>query len=186
MSKIKHLRNLPVARLREFFSYNPHTGELRYRPNRARKWFKSERLWLSWNAQFGGKIASARHGTGYECISVNQRYYLAHRVIWAMMTGVWPKEEIDHINQNRADNRWYNLRAATRGENARNISMPSNNTSGVMGVHWFKRLGIWQVYGGYKGGRIVKYAKTFDEAVVLRERIKQQLGMTERHGERRS
>jgi hypothetical protein len=180
VSKYKHLA---VARLREFFSYNPDTGELRYRAGRKRKWFKSDRLWLSWNAQFGGKIASYRHGAGYQCVTVNQRHYLAHRVIWAMTTGKWPKEEIDHINGDRADNRWSNLRAASRTDNARNMAMPSNNTSGVTGVHWFKPAQLWQIYGGYRGGRIVKYAKTLDAAIAIRQQIKQQLGMTGRHGE---
>ena len=179
MSKYKHLA---VARLREFFDYNSRTGELRYRPNRARKWFKSKRLWSSWNAQFGGKLASFKHGDGYRCVAVNQRSYLAHRVIWAMMTGEWPKEEIDHINQDRADNRWSNLRAASRTQNARNIVLPINNTWGVTGVHWYKRLGIWQVYGGARDNRVVKYAKTLNAAIVIRQKIKRRLGMTNRHG----
>jgi hypothetical protein len=176
-------KQLPVARLREFFKYSPRTGEFRYRPNRARKWFTSDRLWLSWNAQFGGKVATAVSARdGYQRVAVNQRSYLAHRVIWAMMTGAWPKEEIDHINGDRTDNRWSNLRAASRTQNARNMEKPRNNTSGVTGVHWWKTKRLWQVYGGARNNRVVKYAKTFDEAVAIRERIKQDLGMTARHG----
>lgn len=166
--------------LREFFAYNPRTGELRYRP-RARHWFKSDRLWKAWNAQFSGKIGTG-FSNSYRLIAVNQRRYLAHRVIWAMMMGEWPQEEIDHINQDRSDNRWRNLRAATRSQNACNITMPSNNTSGVMGVHWWETGQLWQAYGDARRHRIVKYAKTFEEAVALREEIKRQLGMTKHHG----
>jgi hypothetical protein len=173
-----------VAVLREFFSYSPRTGKLHYQPNRARKWFKSDRLWSSWNAQVGGKPASGfPRPDGYLTVAINQRQYLAHRVIWAMMTGELPKDEIDHINGNRADNRWLNLRAATRTENARNMAMAKNNTSGVTGVYWHKRLNLWQIYGGAGENRIVKYAKTLEDAVTIRGQIKCQLGMTERHGE---
>src|SRR5262252_6131859 len=138
-------RKLPVAVLREFFAYDPYTGELRYRANRARKWFKSDRLWLSWNAQFGGKVATAfRNQFGYRDVAVNQYHYLAHRVIWALMTGAWPKEEIDHINGDRADNRWCNLRAATRSINGRNAVMKRTNTSGVTGIDWWKPGKLWR------------------------------------------
>jgi hypothetical protein len=180
---MKQKRSLPVKVLREFFAYNRRTGELRYRENRARKWFKSDRLWKSWNAQFGGKIATRANGpSGYCSVSVNQRCYLAHRVIWAMMTGKWPKHEIDHINHDRPNNRWCNLREANRGQNARNISRPKNNKSGVMGVHWWKTGRLWQVYARRDGHRVVKYAKTFKNAVVLRDCLYRQMQMAENHG----
>jgi len=183
---MKPRRELPIETLREFFTYNPRTGELRYRKNRAHKWFKSDRLWKAWNVQCGGKLATnINSGHGYRGVSVNQTNYLAHRVIWAMMTGAWPEDEIDHINGDRADNRWSNLRSASRTRNARNMVMHTNNTSGMTGVHWWKTKRLWQVYGGARENRIVKYAKTFDEAVAIRNRIKQQLGMTQRHGEPR-
>lgn len=182
---MKKDRKLPVEILREFFMYNPRTGDIHYRPDRARHWFKSDRLWKSWNVQFGGKLAShLSRPDGYRAVAVNQRPYLAHRVIWAMMTGRWPKE-IDHINGNAADNRWNNLRAVSRMQNARNAVMPANNSSGATGVHWWRTKRLWQVYGGSRENRILKYAKTFEEAVAIRERLKCQLGMTERHGKPR-
>ena len=59
------------------------------------------------------------------------KYYKAHRVIWLWMTGEWPKEQVDHINHDRTDNRWCNLREASRLENYRNQSQYKNNKSGL-------------------------------------------------------
>jgi hypothetical protein len=50
------------------------------------------------------------------------------------MTGVWPKFWIDHINGERTDNRWLNLRESTRSENQQNRGVNKNNKAGVKGV----------------------------------------------------
>lgn len=60
---------------------------------------------------------------------------MAHRLAFAIMTGRWPEDEIDHINGKRDDNRWENLRAATRTENRWNTDKRKDNKSGFKGVH---------------------------------------------------
>ena len=50
----------------------------------------------------------------------------------------------DHINRNPLDNRKENLRQATTTENARNCSIPKNNTSGFIGVKWNKINNNWR------------------------------------------
>jgi hypothetical protein len=49
------------------------------------------------------------------------------------MTGEWPSE-IDHINLDKADNRWTNLRLATRRLN--NANTRPRGALGVKGVSW--------------------------------------------------
>ena len=81
---------------------------------------------------------------GYRYLTVDQRDIGAHRFVWAVGTGAWPKGHIDHINGIRNDNRFCNLREATQAENNQNHhGMRSNNTSGVKGVHFDKKRGKW-------------------------------------------
>lgn len=52
--------------------------------------------------------------------------------------------EVDHINQNKLDNRRNNLRLVTFNQNRHNCKAPKNNTSGYCGVTWHKLNGKWQ------------------------------------------
>jgi hypothetical protein len=46
--------------------------------------------------------------------------YLAHRLAWVYMTGEQP-DVIDHINRERDDNRFSNLRNGTFKDNSTNV-----------------------------------------------------------------
>lgn len=83
-----------------------------------------------------GQIAGSPKGDGYIRICVDQRDYKAHRLAWLFMTGEWPAGDIDHINGNREDNRWANLRVVTCAMNAQNRrkAHSNNKSTGVLGV----------------------------------------------------
>lgn len=85
-------------------------------------------------------------------IKTCQHIYRAHRVAWLYMTGEWPPGEIDHINGDKQDNRFSNLRICTHQQNNHNQAIRRNNTSGVKGVYWSKQQGKWrgQVCLNYK------------------------------------
>lgn len=59
------------------------------------------------------------------------------------MTGAFPERHVDHINGIRNDNRWSNLRIATRQQNNSNVKKRVDNQSGVKGVHWSKPDRKW-------------------------------------------
>ena len=148
--------------------------------------FHSDREWKRWNSRYAGAEAfTTTSEDGYRTGTVGGKTYRAHRVIWLIQTGAWPADEIDHRNGKRSDNRWCNLRNATKGENQRNQRRRTDNSSGATGVRWHKRDGKWearlQVDGAYRHlGRF----DTKEEAVRAREKANSELGFTERHGTR--
>lgn len=97
-----------------------------------------------------------------------------HRIIAKASKG----QLVDHINGNTLDNRRANLRIVTPRQNAINREIQHNNTSGVPGVTWHKRLGKWQVRIGTAETRVsVGYFDSKDEAILARhEAEKEQYG----------
>lgn len=109
-----------ATRLRQLLDYDPATGEFRWRQDRPRC--------------REGQIAGHAHCQGYRGIRVDGRAYLAHRLAWLYVHGAWPKDQIDHINGNRADNRIANLRECTNALNCQNVRAHRDSTSKYPGV----------------------------------------------------
>lgn len=83
---------------------------------------------------------------GYLVIWMNRRRdrYPVHRIVWALVHGRWPADQIDHINGVKSDNRPENLREATTAQNMRNVGRQSHNTSGLKGVSWHRVRQNWR------------------------------------------
>ena len=111
---------LTQARLRELLTYEPDTGLFWRNVTRAS------------NARRGSIAGYA--GDPYARIRIDGELYLAHRLAYLYMTGQWPPDDIDHRNGRTKDNRWENLRPATRQQNMHNKRRPMNNSSGIKGV----------------------------------------------------
>lgn len=74
------------------------------------------------------------------------------RVLWKFKTGEDPGDMVvDHIDTNPYNNKFNNLRLATRSQNSQNKSMGRNNTSGVKGVYWDKTRKRWRARIMHKG-----------------------------------
>jgi len=86
-----------------------------------------------------GDEAGCLKSDGYCQISVDGRLYKRHRLIFFMFNGYWPKNDIDHINRDRSDDRIENLREATRSQNHRNSERYEN----AKGYCFHKRRRKW-------------------------------------------
>lgn len=141
------------------------------------------RAW--WNAEYADCEAFVCVDVrGYKGGAIFDVTFRAHRVIWAMVHGKWPEDEIDHINHDKADNRIENLRDVTRQENCRNRSMNSNNTSGTTGVHWSNASKIWVARIKIGGGALVHIGsfKNKQDAIDARKAAEIKYGFHLNHG----
>lgn len=136
---------LTQERLKELLDYSPETG-LFY-----------------WKVERGGKHVGAVAGCtkgdfGYIIIGLDNRLYRAHQLAWFWMTGEWPSRFIDHRDTNKSNNRWRNLRLATKSQNMANMPAPIHNTSGLKGA---SRYRAGDSYGKPWQASISKDKKTF-------------------------
>lgn len=125
-----------------------------YRSDGTLVWRHRDDMPIQWRNRYVGRTAGTRTHQKYIQVSICNRVYKAHRVIWAWHTGEWPTDEIDHINGDPSDNRIENLRPASRTENAINRGVQSNNTSGATGVSWCRKRKMWRSFIGVDGAFI--------------------------------
>ena len=86
-----------------------------------------------------GDVAGTVNVKGYRRVSINYRYYAAHRLAFLLMTGAWPTQQVDHLNGQRDDNRWSNLREASNALNKQNMRKArQDNKTGLLGVRPFR------------------------------------------------
>ena len=156
---------------KELLDYNPETGV------------------ITWKVQRGSRKAGTKAGTingmGYQQIFVNYKTYLAHRLAWLLHSKEWPPEEIDHINGDRSDNRYMNLRLVNKQENHRNERKNRRNKSGVMGVNSQPGPNPWyvQIRCNGRNKHVGVFADWFD-AVCARKAAEHKHGFHINHGNR--
>ena len=103
---------------------------------------------IYWVAKGKGMIKKKAAGTklhsGYLGVCIGHKRWQAHRIAWALHHGAWPKDQIDHINGIKTDNRICNLREATNSQNGKNLGLSKANTSGVKGVSFERYTQKWK------------------------------------------
>jgi len=115
---------LTLERLKEVLDYEPDTGLFRWKVERG-----GTKI---------GEVAGHHKGPRYIRINIDRVSYRAHILAWFYMTGEWPSRFIDHKDTDKANNRWGNLRLATKSQNMANMPAPKHNTSGLKGAHRYK------------------------------------------------
>lgn len=123
--------DLTAARLRELLSYDPDTGTFRWRYSRQK-------------AKAGSVAGSLHRTAGYILIGIDGHHHYAHRLAWLYTTGGWPSNTIDHIDGDRKNNRWSNLRDVPHSVNVENVRKPRRHSaSQLLGARQCKKSGRW-------------------------------------------
>ena len=106
---------------------------------------------------------------GYRLIGLTwdgrRRLVRAHRIAWKIMTGEEPPLRLDHVNRDRSDNRWVNLRDGTGTVNHDNREWPRFGSPRNKGLP----TGISRHGRGYMAKRCNAYLGTFDTAEQARQ-----------------
>lgn len=146
--------------LRSLFDYDPETGVVRWKEA------------TKYKPNIKGKPAGARKSVGgYLAVEVRSVPVPVHRLAWFLHTGEVPPEDLDHRNHDKGDNRFANLRPATRLQNSRNRGPNKNNTSGFKGVCAHKATSLWkaQIGVGPNRGYLGLYPTPERAALVYNE-----------------
>jgi hypothetical protein len=103
-------------------------------------------------AKIGEKAGTwATHG--YWRIKFDGVTYMAHKLIYAMHNGGTYPDYIDHIDGNKSNNKLDNLRPATNIQNAQNVGLHKNSTTGIKNVSWSPSKNRWKVLISANGKR---------------------------------
>jgi hypothetical protein len=86
------------------------------------------------------------------------------------MTSEWPKDETDHKDTDKINNKWNNLREAKHINNQHNKNPPKTNTSGYKGVCWHKRDKKWHAMIKVNGKQVhIGQFTNIEDAIIARQ-----------------
>lgn len=134
-----------IENLRRCLTYDSFTGIFR--------WSVEVKNGNVVRRRVGDVAGSIDKSNGYRRIRVSKKDYHAHRLAWLFDNGEWPREQIDHINGDRADNRIANLRQCNQSQNNANARKRRDNRSGFKGVCWDKKKRKWKAEAAVDGRR---------------------------------
>jgi hypothetical protein len=176
---------------KEWVIYDPETGKFVYKTARpemfgnGKRHMSAEARAKVWNTKNAGREAGSICADGYVTMSVGSKTCKAHRLAFLLMTGEMPKGQVDHINGDKADNRWENLRDVPKLLNALNQKRHVTNKSGVTGVRFSTHINKWMAYIGHDNRmHHLGVFDTLEEAAEARWAAEEQLGFHENHGRR--
>lgn len=124
--------------IQDYLKYDPDTGLFTWIKRKSRSPVQV------------GDIAGHKNARGYIEIRFEGTLYLAHRLAFLFMTGSIP-DYVDHEDEDKSNNKWLNLRKATKSQNGCNVGIPAHNTSGVKGVSFSKPNRKWIAQVVHKG-----------------------------------
>jgi len=158
------------SQLKQHLHYDPDTGVF----TRLVHMRRSEK----------GSVVGDVKAQGYRYIGVCGDRHRAHRLAFLYMTGAFPTEQVDHIDGDRDNNRWANLREANNAENARNMRLKKNNSSGICGVsRLVRKTEKWRARITVSGSeRHLGVFDSLEKAIAARMAAQASLGFHANHG----
>lgn len=113
----------PIEFLRECFSYDPDTGVVRWK-TRPDHHFVSPQRANNCNSRLAGTVAGTAQTDFYTVVRVQHegrsRHLSTHRIGFALQTGRVNFGELDHVDRDKTNARFSNLREADRSGNMAN------------------------------------------------------------------
>lgn len=160
---------LTQERLKEMLSYNSITGEfIRIKP-------------LKGNTLYA--VVGSTNNDGYISISIDNKRYQAHNLVWLYIYGKFPELQLDHINGIKDDNRFENLREVSHSENQKNKGLDKRNKFGYPGIRKGKKLGTYRVYIGIDKAKLdLGTYPNLESAIAARVQAEIKYGFHENHG----
>ena len=133
------------------------------------------------NNKSGRILKNRKDKLGYLSVIISKnevkKYYLIHRLVAiTFIENLEQKLEVDHIDNNKINNNFTNLRWCSRQENMQNRQIATNNTSGIKGVCWNKRQKKWNAQICFNRQQIhIGSYDTIEEAAFARQEQTKQL-----------
>ena len=157
--------------LKELIYYDEKTGEFIWKERQKHHFnIKDNRYsYRTWNTRYSNTIADKLNNkTGYKSVRINKKHYLSHRLVFLYLYNYWPIE-IDHIDNDKTNNRINNLREVDSFINKQNIKIRKDCKSGVSGVRYDKIRNKWHVSITInKKFKFIGRFDNFDDAVLTR------------------
>lgn len=122
------MADLTEEQANKYFTYDEEAGKLLWKVDKGRA-----RV---------GHVAGWIDRRGYRVVKIEGKLYKIHRLVYLINKGYLPKI-LDHINNDRADNRIENLRPVNSCQNSQNSRIRLDNTSGIKGVYLHKPTKKW-------------------------------------------
>jgi hypothetical protein len=153
--------NITLEYINEYLTYDASTGNLYQRKKRPK-------------IQVGA-LAGGLNRKGYRYIQLDGRKYPAHHIVWVIETGIFPKKQIDHIDGNKLNNKFSNLREVTNKQNTENRGKQRNNKTGYKGVSFNNRLKkyVAQIQHNNQPIYIGIYATAYDAHLAYETKAKE-------------
>jgi hypothetical protein len=121
-----------------------------------------------------------KNKNGYKRVNILGKRYLLHKLAFLYTNGYIP-EFCDHIDGNKMNNRFENLREVSHQENMLNKKLYSNNPHGYVGVG--KKENKYYVHIQKNGHRkVLSGFKNIKDAIEKRKQIEKEMGFHKNHG----